>query len=100
MASRTTAIALDGTSEHGLWRVILASSVGTMIEWYDFYIFGSLAAVLSLKFYPPGNDTFAYIAEDEYGTDRRRSVHDRSAGVAGREGDRVESDEDSRLFAD
>jgi MFS family permease len=33
-----------------------------MIEWYDFYIFGSLAAVLSLKFYPPGNDTFAYIA--------------------------------------
>jgi MFS family permease len=42
--------------------VILASAVGTMIEWYDFYIFGSLAAVLSPKFYPPGNDTFAYIA--------------------------------------
>src|ERR1700743_2261261 len=36
--------------------------VGAMIEWYDFYIFGSLAAVLSPKFYPPGNDTFAYIA--------------------------------------
>jgi len=33
-----------------------------MIEWYDFYIFGSLAAVLSPKFYPPGNETFAYIA--------------------------------------
>jgi MFS family permease len=33
-----------------------------MIEWYDFYIFGSLAAVLSVKFYPPGNDTFALIA--------------------------------------
>ena len=33
-----------------------------MIEWYDFYIFGSLAATLALKFYPPGNDTFAYIA--------------------------------------
>jgi MFS family permease len=33
-----------------------------MIEWYDFYIFGSLAAILALKFYPPGNDTFAYIA--------------------------------------
>src|ERR1700686_4172613 len=42
--------------------VIVASSVGTMIEWYDFYIFGSLAAVLSAKFYPPGNETFAYIA--------------------------------------
>ena len=43
-------------------KIILASSVGTMIEWYDFYIFGSLAAILALKFYPPGNDTFAYIA--------------------------------------
>ncbi len=42
--------------------MIFASAVGTMIEWYDFFIFGSLAAVLSLKFFPPGNDTFAYIA--------------------------------------
>ena len=50
------------TQEYSIWRVIMASSVGTMIEWYDFYIFGSLASVLALKFYPPGNDTFAYIA--------------------------------------
>ncbi|HEX7728336.1 MAG TPA: MFS transporter, partial [Terracidiphilus sp.] len=42
--------------------VILASSAGTMIEWYDFYIFGSLTTVLAAKFYPPGNDTFALIA--------------------------------------
>jgi MFS family permease len=49
-------------TEYSIWRVIMASSVGTMIEWYDFYIFGSLAAVLALKFYPPGNDTFAYVA--------------------------------------
>src|SRR2546421_190545 len=42
--------------------VLVASSLGTMIEWYDFYIFGSLATVLSVKFYPPGNDTFALIA--------------------------------------
>src|SRR5260221_1284597 len=62
MASGTTAITMDGTNEQGLWKVILASSVGTMIEWYDFYIFGSLAAVLSLKFYPTGNATLAYIA--------------------------------------
>jgi MFS family permease len=53
---------MGSTATYGIWRVILASAVGTMIEWYDFYIFGSLAAVLSLKFYPPGNDTFAYIA--------------------------------------
>src|ERR1700723_4740730 len=49
-------------AEYSIWRVILASSVGTMIEWYDFYIFGSLTAILALKFYPPGNDTFAYLA--------------------------------------
>ena len=51
-----------GTAEYGIWRVIMASSVGTMIEWYDFYIFGSLAAVLSPKFYPSGHDTLALIA--------------------------------------
>src|SRR3984893_13378406 len=51
-----------GTAEYGIWRVIMASSVGTMIEWYDFYIFGSLAAILALKFYPPRHDTFALIA--------------------------------------
>jgi len=62
MASRADAIPMGSTATYGIWRVILASAVGTMIEWYDFYIFGSLAAVLSLKFYPPGNDTFAYIA--------------------------------------
>src|ERR1700685_1997401 len=53
---------LTVTPEYSIWRVIMASSVGTMIEWYDFYIFGSLAAILGPKFYPPGNDTFAYIA--------------------------------------
>src|SRR5690349_3207171 len=59
----STAIAGRGvTSEYSIWRVLMAAAVGTMIEWYDFYIFGSLAAVLALKFYPPGNQTFAYIA--------------------------------------
>src|ERR1700736_3583243 len=61
MASRTNVVT-GGVAEYSIWRVILASAVGTMIEWYDFYIFGSLTAVLGLKFYPPGNDTFAYIA--------------------------------------
>src|SRR5579863_10666517 len=54
--------AMEAAGGYSIWRVIMASSVGTMIEWYDFYIFGSLAAILSLKFYPPGNDTFAYFA--------------------------------------
>ena len=45
-----------------LWKVIAAAAVGTMIEWYDFYIFGSLAAIISPLFYPKGNDTLALIA--------------------------------------
>src|SRR5437588_4374504 len=62
MATRADAIAVSGSAEYSIWRVIMASAVGTMIEWYDFYIFGSLAAVLSPKFYPSGNDTIALIA--------------------------------------
>jgi MFS family permease len=34
------------TSTSQIWQVITASSVGTVIEWYDFYIFGSLAAII------------------------------------------------------
>jgi hypothetical protein len=37
-----------------IWQVIAASSVGTMIEWYDFYIFGSLAAVIAPAVLSPG----------------------------------------------
>src|SRR6516165_1159373 len=61
MATQAAVLA-HGDAEYGIWRVIMASSVGTMIEWYDFYIFGSLAVYLSPKFYPPGNDTLALIA--------------------------------------
>ncbi|GAB3726724.1 MFS transporter [Spirosoma lituiforme] len=42
--------------------VIGASSVGTLIEWYDFYIFGSLATVLATKFFPEGNPTAAFLS--------------------------------------
>ena len=62
MATRADAIAGSGSPQYNIWGVILASSVGTMIEWYDFYIFGSLAVVLSQKFYPPENPTFGFIA--------------------------------------
>lgn len=50
------------TQDYKIWQVISASSVGTMIEWYDFYIFGSLATVISPLFYPQGNNTLALIA--------------------------------------
>ena len=44
-----------------IWKVIAASSAGTMIEWYDFYIFGSLAAIISTEFYPAGNATANFL---------------------------------------
>lgn len=40
----------------------MASSAGTLIEWYDFYIFGSLSAIIAEKFFPPSNPQLAYIA--------------------------------------
>jgi MFS family permease len=46
----------------GIWKVIGASAAGTVIEWYDFYIFGSLASTIAPLFYPKGNDTLALIA--------------------------------------
>lgn len=42
--------------------VILASSVGTLIEWYDFFIFGSLATILSTQFFPSANPTAAFLS--------------------------------------
>ncbi len=42
--------------------VIAASSVGTLIEWYDFYIFGTLATIISTQFFPKENATFAFLA--------------------------------------
>ena len=42
--------------------VIAASSVGTMIEWYDFYIFGMLSTTISSKFFPKENPTAALLS--------------------------------------
>lgn len=46
----------------GLTAIIAASSLGTLIEWYDFYIFGSLATVISTKFFPSGNPAAALLS--------------------------------------
>ncbi len=43
-------------------KVIGASSLGTMIEWYDFYIFGMLAKTISTQFFPEGNATAALLS--------------------------------------
>ena len=57
--------AAEPTSETGLKRddrtVILASSVGTVIEWYDFYLYGSLAAIITAQFFSGVNETTGFI---------------------------------------
>lgn len=50
------------SSSKSIWKVITASSVGTLIEWYDFYIFGSLSTIIAAKFFPSGNPTTALLA--------------------------------------
>ena len=54
MASTATS---EQTYDYKLSRVILASSAGTTIEWYDFYIFASLFTILSTKFFSGDNPT-------------------------------------------
>ena len=46
----------------GLRKIITTSYLGTLIEWYDFYIFGSLATVISSQFFPKGNPTAALLS--------------------------------------
>src|SRR3954465_4428023 len=60
VASAVADVPGGGTS--GIWTIIGASAVGTMIEWYDFYIFGSLALVLASQFYPAGDQTLAVLS--------------------------------------
>jgi MFS family permease len=43
-------------------RVIFASSLGTVFEWYDFYIYATLAPFFAALFFPPGNATAALLA--------------------------------------
>lgn len=50
------------SSKKGIGKIIAASSVGTLIEWYDFYIFGSLSTILSQKFFPDVNPTAALLS--------------------------------------
>ena len=50
------------STKKNLRKIIIASSLGTLIEWYDFYIFGSLAIVISTKFFPQTNPTAAFLS--------------------------------------
>src|SRR5215203_1913205 len=46
----------------GIGKVIFSSSLGTLIEWYDFYIFGMLAKTIAVQFFPEGNETAALLS--------------------------------------
>src|SRR3989441_12320178 len=48
-----------GTEER---KVIFASSLGTVFEWYDFYLYATLAPFFAALFFPPGNDTAALLS--------------------------------------
>ncbi|MBC7850468.1 MAG: MFS transporter [Chitinophagaceae bacterium] len=52
----------NSSQPSGIWKVITASSVGTLIEWYDFYIFGMLAKTISTQFFPETNSTAALLS--------------------------------------
>src|SRR5579871_2390426 len=60
--SPTTADSVAPTDAANLRRIILAASLGTLFEWYDFYLYGSLAVFFGGLFFPPGNDTAQLLA--------------------------------------
>src|SRR5881396_660002 len=57
-----TTTAAAGPALQGTRQVIFASSLGTVFEWYDFYIYATLAPFFAALFFPPGNATAALLA--------------------------------------
>lgn len=53
---------MTASAEKGIGKIIFSSSLGTLIEWYDFYIFGMLAKTISVQFFPEGNTTAALLS--------------------------------------
>ena len=49
------------STDYPIGKIIFASGLGTMIEWYDFYIFGSLAVIMSGLMFPPGDPAWNLI---------------------------------------
>lgn len=76
------------TSPSALRKIVTASSVGTLVEWYDFYIYGSLAVVFSAYFFPDDNPAMALlITIAAFGTGF--VVRPLGALLFGRMGDRI-----------
>src|SRR5215831_334225 len=62
ISARAQAADVDIVSKPEERAVIFASSLGTMFEWYDFYLYAVLAPFFSKLFFPPGNETAALLA--------------------------------------
>ncbi len=58
----TSTSASEPMESRGLMKVITASSVGTLIEWYDFYIYGAMSVIIAKQFFPQDNPTAAFLA--------------------------------------
>ena len=52
---------MQNTNDYPIGKVIAASAAGTMIEWYDFYIFGSLATIIAGQFFAKDTPTIAFL---------------------------------------
>ena len=61
MNSVTATHAYETGLSQGHKKVIFASSLGTVFEWYDFYLYGSLAAIIAKQFFSGLNETSAFI---------------------------------------
>src|SRR6202011_4798371 len=64
MAISASAVSTESSGELSARHrtVIVASSLGTVFEWYDFYLYGTLALFFGSVFFPPGNDVAAGLA--------------------------------------
>jgi MFS family permease len=60
--AQTSSDRVAPTDAASLRRIIFAASLGTLFEWYDFYLYGSLAVFFGGLFFPPGNDTAQLLA--------------------------------------
>ena len=61
MATTASGLRADGSIGTSHKRVVFASSLGTVFEWYDFYLYGSLAAIIAKHFFAGVNETTSFI---------------------------------------
>src|SRR6202166_3790445 len=61
MATTSADTALPEAAKQNQWLVIGASSLGTVFEWYDFYLYGLLAGVLTTQFFSGVNEVTGFI---------------------------------------